>query len=109
MFSLGNSQIMYVNHPDLIKEITTHTTYDLGKPAYHRKEFGALLGDGILTTNGPTWAYHRKVLAPELYMEKIKVCEHIIMLLSNLFLCFQVVFFGETKSPICPNSNSCRE
>ncbi|CAK9158967.1 unnamed protein product [Ilex paraguariensis] len=72
VFSLGNSQIMYVNHPDLIKEITTHTTYDLGKPSYHRKEFGPLLGDGILTTNGPTWAYHRKVLAPELYMEKIK-------------------------------------
>ncbi|CAK9144620.1 unnamed protein product [Ilex paraguariensis] len=72
VFSLGNSHIVYVNQPDLIKEITTHTTYDLGKPSYHRKEFGPLLGDGILTTNGPTWAYHRKVLAPELYMEKVK-------------------------------------
>jgi len=55
-----------------VNEITTCTSFDLGKPTYHRKEFGPLLGDGILTSNGPTWAYHRKVLAPELYMEKVK-------------------------------------
>ncbi|XP_019178678.1 PREDICTED: cytochrome P450 714C2-like [Ipomoea nil] len=72
VFSLGTRQILYVNNPDMVKEITTCKSYDLGKPRYHKEEFGTLLGEGILTSNGQTWAYHRKVLAPELYMEKVK-------------------------------------
>lgn len=73
-FSLGNTLIVYVNQPDVVKEITTCTTLDLGKPSYQFKERGPLMGQGILTSNGPHWAHQRKILAPELYMEKVKVC-----------------------------------
>ncbi|KAA8550476.1 hypothetical protein F0562_002160 [Nyssa sinensis] len=86
MFSLGNTQILYVNRPDLVREITTCTSYDLGKPSAHRKEFGPLLGEGILTANGPTWAHHRKVLAPELYMEKVKGMINLILESTNILL-----------------------
>ncbi|PON69531.1 Cytochrome P450 [Parasponia andersonii] len=72
MFSLGNTQILYVNEPDVVREITTCTSLDLGKPLYQAKERGALLGQGILTSNGTVWAHQRKVLAPELYMDKVK-------------------------------------
>lgn len=73
MFSLGNTQILFVNQPDAVREITTCTSLDLGKPSYQQKERGPLLGQGILTSNGAVWAHHRKILGPELYMDKVKV------------------------------------
>ncbi|KAL3517933.1 hypothetical protein ACH5RR_020522 [Cinchona calisaya] len=72
MFSLGNTQILHVTQPDMVREITTCTSLDLGKPTYQAKERGSLLGQGILTSNGAIWAHQRKILAPELYMEKVK-------------------------------------
>jgi len=72
LFALGNTQIIHVNEPDTVKEITTCVSLDLGKPTYQHKERGALLGQGILTSNGAVWAHQRKILAPELYMEKVK-------------------------------------
>ncbi|KAJ9676382.1 hypothetical protein PVL29_025082 [Vitis rotundifolia] len=72
MFSLGNIQILHVNQPDIVREITTCTSLDFGKPSYQQRELGPLLGQGILTSNGAVWAHNRKILAPELYMEKVK-------------------------------------
>ncbi|KAE8704448.1 CYP714C2 protein [Hibiscus syriacus] len=71
-FSLGNTQILFVNQPDAVKEIATCTSLALGKPSYQQKEFGTLLGQGILTSNGAVWVHQRKILAPELYMDKVK-------------------------------------
>ncbi|XVF68408.1 hypothetical protein PTKIN_Ptkin11bG0000500 [Pterospermum kingtungense] len=72
VFSLGNTQILFVNQPDAVREITTCTSLALGKPSYQQKERGPLLGQGILTSNGAIWAHQRKILAPELYMDKVK-------------------------------------
>ncbi|KAH0667272.1 hypothetical protein KY285_028478 [Solanum tuberosum] len=72
MFSFGNTQIVHVTQPEMVREITTCTSLDLGKPTYQAKERGSLLGNGILTSNGPFWAHQRKILAPELYMDKVK-------------------------------------
>ena len=74
MFSLGNIQILHMNNPDVVKEISICTSLDLGKPSYQHKERGPLLGHGILTSNGAPWAHQRKILAPELYVGKVKVC-----------------------------------
>ncbi|KAI3468375.1 hypothetical protein Pfo_025038 [Paulownia fortunei] len=71
-FSLGKTQILCVNTPDLVKEITTTTSQDLGMPSYRQKELGPLLGRGILTSNGSLWARQRKIIAPELFMDKVK-------------------------------------
>ncbi|XP_030962727.1 cytochrome P450 714C2-like [Quercus lobata] len=72
VFSLGNTQILLVTQPDMVREISTCTSLDLGKPSYQHKDRGPLLGQGILTSNGAVWAHQRKILAPELYMEKVK-------------------------------------
>ncbi|CAK9161862.1 unnamed protein product [Ilex paraguariensis] len=53
MFSLGNTLILELTQPDMVREITTCTSLDLGKPSYQAKERGSLLGQGILTSNGP--------------------------------------------------------
>ena len=74
MFALGNTQILYVTEPQLVKEITTCTSWDLGKPSHQSQDHGPLLGLGVLTANGALWAKQRKIIAPELYMEKVRVC-----------------------------------
>lgn len=81
MFSLGNTQVLQVNKYDVVKEITTCRSLDLGKPSYQAKDFHSLLGDGILTSNGNFWAHQRKILAPELFMDKVKVYKHIYLYL----------------------------
>jgi cytochrome P450 len=86
MFSLGNIQILHVNQPAMVREITTCTSLDLGKPSYQQKERGALLGQGILTSNGTIWAHQRKILAPELYMEKVKGMMNLITESANTML-----------------------
>ncbi|KAL8531336.1 hypothetical protein ACS0TY_008095 [Phlomoides rotata] len=72
IFALGNTQIVHVTQPEMVRDITTCTSLDLGKPTYQARERGALLGQGILTSNGPQWVHQRKILAPELYMDKVK-------------------------------------
>ncbi|XP_027933569.1 cytochrome P450 714C2-like [Vigna unguiculata] len=78
MFSLGTTQILCVNHPDIVREVTVCTSLDLGKPAYQLKQLGPLVGQGILTSNGTKWVHQRKILAPELYMEKVKGMMNIV-------------------------------
>lgn len=73
LFALGNTQILLVTEPEMVREITTCISLDLGKPTYQARERGALLGQGILTSNGSYWSHQRKIIAPELYMEKVKV------------------------------------
>ncbi|CAK9152141.1 unnamed protein product [Ilex paraguariensis] len=73
MFSMGNLQIVYMNDPEVVKEISTCTSPDFGKPSYQRNVMGTLLGEGILDSNGAIWAYQRKIIAPQLFMDKVKV------------------------------------
>ncbi|XXG40103.1 hypothetical protein AAC387_Pa01g0900 [Persea americana] len=71
-YSTGNILLLYVSHPGLVKEISVHKSLDLGKPRYMQKERGPLFGNGILTSNGPLWAHQRKIIGPELFMDKVK-------------------------------------
>ena len=74
MFSMGNIQVLHMSHPDVVKEMTSYTSFDLGRPSYQKKGLDSLYGQGILHANGAGWAHQRKVLAPEFYMDKVKVC-----------------------------------
>ncbi|KAK8479440.1 hypothetical protein V6N13_063231 [Hibiscus sabdariffa] len=78
LFSLGNIQILHITDADLVKEIITCTSMDLGNPTYQQKERGPLLGKGILTSNGELWAHQRKIIAPELYLDKVKGMTHLM-------------------------------
>ena len=55
----------------MLKELATNTSFDLGRPPHHQHD--ALLGQGILAPNGQVWAHQRKILAPEFFMDKVKV------------------------------------
>nr|AYV88895.1 cytochrome P450 oxidase CYP714J5 [Polygala tenuifolia] len=72
LYSTGNIQFLSIVDIDIVKEISMYTSLDLGKPVYLSKDRGPLLGQGILASSGPIWAHQRKIIAPELYMEKVK-------------------------------------
>ncbi|KAL2549953.1 Cytochrome [Forsythia ovata] len=71
-YSTGNKQHLYVNHPELVKEMNQSISLDLGKPSYVTKRLAPMLGNGILRSNGHIWSQQRKIVAPEFFMDKVK-------------------------------------
>ncbi|XVF24276.1 hypothetical protein REPUB_Repub13aG0113600 [Reevesia pubescens] len=72
-YSTGTRQHLYVNQPELVKEMNQFISLDLGKPSYITKRLAPMLGNGILRSNGLVWAQQRKIIAPEFFMDKVKV------------------------------------
>ncbi|CAN6330338.1 unnamed protein product [Urochloa humidicola] len=68
---------------DMVKDLANCKSLDLGKPRYLQKELGALLGKGILTSNGDLWAHQRKVIAPEFFMDKVKRMVNLMIEAAN--------------------------
>lgn len=73
VYSTGAIQIICITDEEMVKEMNLHTSLNLGKPSYLSTERGPLLGRGILSSNGPYWAHQRKIIAPEFYLERVKV------------------------------------
>ncbi|KAL5569689.1 hypothetical protein UlMin_026264 [Ulmus minor] len=71
-YSTGMRQHLYINQPELVKEMNQSITLGLGKPSYVSKRLAPMLGNGILRSNGHLWAQQRKIVAPEFFMDKVK-------------------------------------
>ncbi|OIW00973.1 hypothetical protein TanjilG_16222 [Lupinus angustifolius] len=56
----------------MVKQIIMYTSLNLGKPSYLAKDMRPLFGQGILSSSGTIWAHQRKIIAPELYLNKVK-------------------------------------
>jgi len=76
IYSTGALEILHVSDPELVKDIGRCTPSELGKPNYLKISRNALFGGGLLTVNGDEWAFQRKLIAPEFFMDKIKVLQH---------------------------------
>ncbi|XP_022756882.1 cytochrome P450 714C2-like isoform X2 [Durio zibethinus] len=72
LYSTGNIQLLCTTDMEMVKEIGLHKSLSLGKPSYLTKDRGPLLGEGILSSSGPIWAYQRKIIAPELFPDRVK-------------------------------------
>lgn len=72
-YSTGFRQHLYVNDPEMVKEMNQSLSLDLGKPTYMTKRLEPMLGKGIIRSNGHVWAQQRKIIAPEFFMDKTKV------------------------------------
>lgn len=72
LYSTGIVEILYVSDPGMVKDMSHCTPSELGKPCFVLKSRRPLFGEGILMSSGDIWAYERKIIAPELFMEKIK-------------------------------------
>ena len=76
IYSTGALEILHVSDPELVKDIGRCTPSELGKPNYLKIYRKALFGGGLLTVNGDEWACQRKLIAPEFFMDKIKVLQY---------------------------------
>ncbi|KAL6642168.1 hypothetical protein ACP70R_020349 [Stipagrostis hirtigluma subsp. patula] len=72
LYSTGVLEILQVSDPDMVKDIGLWTPSKVGKPNYLKRSRKALFGGGLFTVNGDEWAYQRKIIAPEFFMDKIK-------------------------------------
>lgn len=77
VYSTGNKVHLYVEQPDLLRELNLHKSLDLGKPSYMSKALEPMLGKGIIHANGHYWAFQRKLIAPEFFLSKLKVDQNI--------------------------------
>lgn len=73
LYWLRHRPALYVTEPGLIREMARCVSLDLGKPAYQQKGQEPLFGRGVLKSSGPSWAHQRRVIAPQFYMDKVKV------------------------------------
>lgn len=81
-----------MNKYDVIKEVITCTSLDLAKPSFPGLDLESLFGNGIVTSNGKFWAHQRKILAPELFSDKVKVC-------MSLFFNRKIYRASRSRSP----------
>ncbi|KAL3537100.1 hypothetical protein ACH5RR_000466 [Cinchona calisaya] len=72
VYSTGNVQTLCIMDPEIVKELSLSNSLNLGKPSYIARDYGPLFGQGIFTSNGPYWAFQRKIIAPEFYLDKVK-------------------------------------
>nr|XP_028957184.1 cytochrome P450 714A1-like [Malus domestica] len=72
MYSTGSKQHMYVSDPKLLKELKLQNYMDLGVPKYLSKPLLPLIGNSIIRANGQDFAYQKKLIAPEFFLNKVK-------------------------------------
>ncbi|XP_054781984.1 cytochrome P450 714A1-like [Prosopis cineraria] len=70
--STGEKQCLFVNEPEMLREMNQCFTLNFGKPSDTTNILAPLLGNGILRANGLSWVHQKKLLADEFFMDKVK-------------------------------------
>ncbi|XVE76814.1 hypothetical protein DITRI_Ditri13aG0010400 [Diplodiscus trichospermus] len=86
MYSIERIQFLCVTDMEMVKEINLYTSWNLGKPSLLSKFAGALLGNGILTSNGQLWDKHKRIIALELFHDKVKGMVNLMVESTNLVM-----------------------
>ncbi|KAK3015521.1 hypothetical protein RJ639_005769 [Escallonia herrerae] len=96
MFALGNTQTLSVTDPDTVREIIKCTSLDLGKPSRETKEFGALLGQGIITSSATLVDTWESIIENQGGIADIKVDQHLRCFAGDVIsrACFVATFPG---------------
>ncbi|XP_013619998.1 PREDICTED: cytochrome P450 714A2-like [Brassica oleracea var. oleracea] len=71
-YSTGLKQHLYINHPEMVKELTQINTLNVGRITHVTKRLEPILGNGVITSNGSHWAHQRRIMAHEFTHDKIK-------------------------------------
>ena len=63
-FRLGPLRVYQVNHPELIRQILVEQASKFHKPSLVKIGTRRILGEGLLTSDGPLWRRQRKLMQP---------------------------------------------
>lgn len=86
LYSTGSIQWLLVTDVEMVKEILLNTSFNLGKPSYLSRDMGPLLGQGIVSSSGLIWSHQRKIIAPELYLDKVKAMVDRVIYSTNILI-----------------------
>src|ERR1700728_4799708 len=63
-FRLGPLRIYLLNHPELIRQVLVEQAPKFYKPSLVKRASRRILGEGLLTSDGPLWKQQRKLIQP---------------------------------------------
>ncbi|PKA58572.1 Cytochrome P450 714B3 [Apostasia shenzhenica] len=86
LYTMGNVPMLHVSNIEMVREMNLCKSLDLGKATYLQRTHEPLFGHGILKSNGESWAYQRKIIAPEFFMEKVKGMVELMVDSASLLL-----------------------
>lgn len=69
----GLPSFILVNHPDHIRHVLQKTNQTYNKDLYDYRVLKQLLGEGLVTSEGPLWAHQRKLMQPVFHRKRIEV------------------------------------
>jgi cytochrome P450 len=70
-FRVAKRRLIFVNHPDYIKQILQENHRNYKKSNAYRK-LALLLGDGLFTSDGEYWRTQRRTIQPAFHRDQIK-------------------------------------
>ena len=74
LYWFGAVPTICVAEVELVKQVLAERTGRLFPKDYLNANMEALLGKGLVLTNGEDWKRHRKVVHPAFNLDKLKVC-----------------------------------
>ena len=73
-YSIGSMVFLHASRADVVRNLgLCVSSLDLGKSSYLKATHEPLFGGGILKSNGEAWLHQRKIIAPEFFLDKVKV------------------------------------
>ncbi len=84
-----------VSHPDLIEDVLVTHHKDFGKSLDYRLYLKAVLGDGLLTSEGDVWLRQRRLAQPAFHSERVASYAELMVAYAERMLAHWA--HGETK------------
>lgn len=61
---LAGRKTAWITDPELIEEVLVKNTSSTARSSLEKRALGGIIGEGILTSDGPLWRWQRRTLAP---------------------------------------------
>src|SRR5215470_7420451 len=69
--SFLNQEGYLLNHPDAVKHVLQGHHQQYSKEVFALKFLKALLGEGLLTSEGPSWLRQRRIMQPAFHRKQL--------------------------------------
>ncbi len=75
-----------INHPDFVRHILVENYQNYRKDTRSIQVFKKMVGDGLITSDGDTWRWQRKLVTPAFHRNRLDALDHLIVKATNEML-----------------------
>jgi cytochrome P450 len=68
-----------INHPDFIRHVLVDNNRNYSKDTYSNQVFKKVVGDGLVTSEGETWRWQRRLMQPAFHHTRLEALEPMIV------------------------------